>query len=280
MMTSWQIEGDYERDGAVCVRNAFTPEQVVWARDAIDANLADLSPRAKRASADGDGAFIEDFCNWNRLPAMERFIRESPGAEIAAHLTGSTTVRLYHDHVLVKEPGTKQRTPWHQDQPYYNVAGTQNASMWFPVDPVDRSATLELIAGTHRGPWYMPRTFLDEQARWFPEGSLAELPNFAADPERWKVLGWALEPGDAVFFNMLTVHGSGGVSGPNRRRVLSVRFLGDDMVHAPRRWTTSPPFEGLERELSGGAAMVHPLFPELWRTASAERRTRRHTDSG
>ena len=88
-MSRWTIEGDWDRDGAVCVRRAFTAEQVGWARDAIDENLADLSPRAKRASADSDGAFIEDFCNWTRLPAMERFIRESPGAEIAAELTGS-----------------------------------------------------------------------------------------------------------------------------------------------------------------------------------------------
>lgn len=263
-MSRWHIEGDYQRDGAVCVRGAFAAEQVEWARQAIDANLADLSPLAKRASADDDGAFIEDFCNWQRLPAMERFIRESPGAAIAAELTGSTAIRLYHDHVLVKEPGTKQRTPWHQDQPYYNVEGSQNASMWFPVDPVDRSSTLELIAGTHRGPWYMPRTFLDAQAKWFPEASLVEAPDFAADPNRWNVLGWALEPGDAVFFNMLTVHGSGGVAGTNRRRVLSVRFLGDDMVHAPRRWTTSPPFDGIEHELPAGGAMKHPLFPLLW----------------
>lgn len=270
-MSRWTIEGDYEADGAVCVRGAFTPEQVEWARDAIDENLADLSPRAKRASADGDGAFIEDFCNWSRLGAMERFIRESPGAEIAAQLTRSDSIRLYHDHVLVKEPGTKQRTPWHQDQPYYNVDGVQNASMWFPVDPVDRSATLEFIAGSHRGPWYMPRTFLDDQAKWFPDGSLAELPDFAADneanPGTWRVLGWELEVGDAVFFNMLTVHGSGGVSGGNRRRVLSVRYLGDDMVHAPRTWTTSPPFDGLDAELESGVEMDHPLFPMLWTRA-------------
>ena len=85
--------------------------------------------------------------------------------------------------------------------------------MWFPVDPVDRSATLEFVAGTNRGPWYMPRTFLDDQAKWFPDGTLAELPDFVADPHRWRVIGWELEPGDAVYFNMLTVHGSGGVSG-------------------------------------------------------------------
>jgi ectoine hydroxylase-related dioxygenase (phytanoyl-CoA dioxygenase family) len=257
------IDGDYQRDGAVCVRSAFSQTDIARATEAIEANLASLSPRAKRASPLTDGAFIEDFCNWNRIPTMERFIRESPAATIARELTGSKSIRLYHDHLLVKEPGTQQRTPWHQDQPYYNVAGSSNASMWFPVDPVPRTSTLEFIAGSHVGPWFMPRTFMDGNAKWFPEGSLAEMPVFDDDPDRWKIIGWELEPGDAVFFNMLTVHGSGGVDGPNRRRVLSVRFLGDDMVHAPRPWTTSPPFPGLIDELADGAPMDHPLFPLL-----------------
>ncbi len=267
---AWRIEGDYAADGAVCVRGAFDREHVELARQAIDDNLASLSPLAKRASGEGDGAFVEDFCNWSRLASMERFIRESPAAEIAAALMGSTTVRLFHDHVLVKEPGTQQRTPWHQDQPYYNVEGRQNTSMWFPVDPVDRASTLEFVAGSHRGPWYMPRTFLDDQAKWFPAGSLAELPDFTGDnrrePGRWRIIGWELEPGDAVFFHMLTVHGAGGVAGPHRRRVLSLRLLGDDMVHAPRRWTTSPPFDGLA-EIPAGAPMDHPHFPLLWSSA-------------
>jgi hypothetical protein len=187
---------------------------------------------------------------------------------IAGELMGATRVRLYHDHVLVKEPGTRQRTPWHQDIPYYDVDGRQNISMWCPVDPVSRASTLELVAGTHLGPWYMPRSFLDGQAKWFPDGSLAELPDIAADPDRFRIIGWELEPGDAVFFHMLTLHGSAGVEGPNRRRVLSVRFLGDDMVHAPRQWVTSPPFPGLEDELPAGAPLDHPLFPVLWEAAA------------
>lgn len=267
MGASWTVEGDFWRDGAVCVRGAFSDAEIALARAAIDENLASLSPLAKRASGTDDGAFVEDFCNWQRLPAMEQFIRTSPAARIAGELMGARCVRLYHDHVLVKEPGTRQRTPWHQDIPYYNVDGHQNISMWCPVDPVARESTLELIAGTHRGPWFMPRSFLDGQAKWFPDGALAEMPDFAADPERYPVLGWALEPGDAVFFHMLTVHGSGGVSGSNRRRVLSVRFLGDDMVHAVRPWTTSPPFPGLADELADRAPLEHPLFPVLWETA-------------
>jgi ectoine hydroxylase-related dioxygenase (phytanoyl-CoA dioxygenase family) len=245
------------------VRGAFTAGEVKLAGAAIDANMASLSDLAQRASREEDGAFVEDFCSWQRIPEMERFIRESPAARIAGELMGSETVRLYHDHVLVREPGTRQRTPWHQDQPYYNVEGHQNLSMWIPVDPVPLESTLELVAGSHLGPWYMPRSFLDEQAKWFEEGTLAELPDLATDPEQYPVLRWSLEPGDAVCFNMLTLHAAGGTN-ETRRRVLSLRFLGDDMVHAPRAWVTSPPFAGLEDELPAGAPMDHHLFPVLW----------------
>ncbi len=258
-----QVLGDFWRDGAVCVRGAFSPEQVALAAEAVDANLADLSSLAKRASGADDGAFVEDFCSWQRVPSLERFIRTSGAGRIAGELMGAHTVRLYHDHVLVKEPGTRQRTPWHQDQPYYNVDGRQNISMWCPVDPVARESTLEFVRGSHLGPWFMPRTFLDGQAKWFPDGALAELPLIEGNPEL-EVIGWELEPGDAVFFHMLTLHAAGGVSAPGRRRVLSVRFLGDDMVHVVRPWVTSPPFPGLADELADGAPLDHPLFPVLW----------------
>ncbi|MFM2070537.1 MAG: hypothetical protein RLZZ623_800 [Actinomycetota bacterium] len=262
------VEGDFWRDGAVCVRGAFSAETMALAERAVDANLADLSPNSKRASAPDDGVFVQDFCNWQRLPEIEAFIRTSGAAEIAAELLGTNELRLYHDHLLVKEPGTRQRTPWHQDLPYYNVAGRQNISMWCPVDPVARASTLEFIAGSHLGPWYMPRAFLDGQAKWFPDGSLAELPDLAADPEQFPVIGWELEPGDVIFFHMLTLHAAAGVDASRRRRVLSVRFLGDDMVHAPRPWVTSPSFPGLIDELAPGAPLNHALFPVLWsRTA-------------
>ncbi len=262
-----RVEGDYRRDGAACVRGVFTADEINLAREAIEANIASLSNLAQRASREDDGVFVEDFCSWRRIPEMERFIRESPAARIAGELMGSNAVRFYHDHVLVREPGTQQRTPWHQDQPYYNVEGRQNLSMWIPVDRVDQESTLELIAGSHLGPWYMPRSFLDEQAKWFEEGTLAELPDLAADPEKYPVLRWGLEPGDAVCFNMLTLHAAGGTN-QGRRRVLSLRFLGDDMVHAPRDWVTSPPFPGLEDELPAGAPMDHPLFPVLWEAST------------
>jgi ectoine hydroxylase-related dioxygenase (phytanoyl-CoA dioxygenase family) len=254
------IEGDFERDGAVCVRELVGPESLAQAEAAIDAVVADPSPLALRASADDDGAFFEDFCNWDRIPALEAFIRGCAGSRVAADLLATRELRLYHDHVLVKEAATVQRTPWHQDQPYYNVDGRQGVSMWLPVDPVPRESSLEIVAGSHLGPWYVPRTFLHHEAKWFPAGTLEEFPDHDGEPSG-RVLSWQLEPGDAVFFHFSAVHGAAG--SVRRRRVLSVRYLGDDMRHAPRPWRTSPPFEGLEDELAAGAPMRGPRFPSL-----------------
>jgi ectoine hydroxylase-related dioxygenase (phytanoyl-CoA dioxygenase family) len=130
------------------------------------------------------------------------------------------------------------------------------------VDPVPADGCLELVAGSHLGPWLMPRTFLHAQARWFPEGSLAELPDI--DEERFDIRRFDLRPGDAVFFDFLTVHGAPGFPYRARRRVLSLRYLAADARHAPRAWRTSPPFEGLAAELPAGAPMDHPLFPVVF----------------
>jgi ectoine hydroxylase-related dioxygenase (phytanoyl-CoA dioxygenase family) len=255
----------FRADGAVVLRQLLHPGEVELLRTGIDENLAHPSPRALVASArDDPGWFIEDFCCWQENRHYRQLIFGSALAEVGAGLMRSAAVRLYHDHMLTKEPGTRQRTPWHQDQPYYNISGRQNCSFWIPVDPVGRESTLEFVAGSHRGPWLMPRSFMDAQAKWFPQGSLADLPDIDADRNRYRVLGWELEPGDAVCFHMLTLHASGGVGPGKRRRVYSVRLIGDDIRHAPRRWKTSPDFPGLAQTLPADAPMEHALFPMLW----------------
>jgi ectoine hydroxylase-related dioxygenase (phytanoyl-CoA dioxygenase family) len=250
----------FARDGAICLKKLLSQEEIEILTGGIEANLTKLSPRAKVASrADDPGHFVEDFCNWQDNAHYQKILFESALPAVAAKLMQSKTVRLYHDHLLVKEPNTRQRTPWHQDQPYYNINGRQNVSFWIAVDPVPREQTLEFVAGSHLGPWLMPRTFMDNQAKWFAEGTLDELPKIDEARDKFPIIGWAVEPGDVVCFHMLTLHSSSGVQN-NRRRVFSARYLGDDIVHAPRQWTTSPQFEGLE-DLPAGASMEHELFP-------------------
>ena len=141
----------FARDGAVCLRGLLNADEVALLRSGIDANIAAPSPRAKVASRPDDpGFFIEDFCCWQDNDAYRRVIFDSPLAAAAGLLMQSQSVRLYHDHMLTKEPGTRQKTPWHQDQPYYNIDGRQNISFWIPVDPVRRHSTLEFVAARRR----------------------------------------------------------------------------------------------------------------------------------
>lgn len=186
----------------------------------------------------------------------------------AARLMQSEVVRIHQDHLLVKEPGTRQATLWHQDQPHHNVSSRQNRSLWIPVDPVPLASTLRFVAGSHTGTWYVPRTFRDHQARWFPEGRLTELPAIDAEPERFRQLAWALAPSHCVASHMLSLHASSGIGPGSRRRVFSARYLGDDACHIPRPWRTSPAFAGrTERLPEEGAEPDDPLFLLVWPAA-------------
>ena len=143
----------FQAEGAVVLRQLLEPREVELLASGIDENLAHPSSRAKVASErDDPGWFIEDFCCWRENRHYRQLIFGSALGEVGAALMHSAAVRLYHDHMLTKEPGTRRRTPWHQDQPYYNISGQQNCSFWIPVDPVGRESTLEFVAGSHRGP--------------------------------------------------------------------------------------------------------------------------------
>ena len=171
----------FARDGVVCVRGALDPDEVALAAEAIEARAGAAEPaRAGRQRRRRPRPVLRGLLPVDRGRRDRAARPRLPGAGDRGRLLATPQVRLYHDHVLVKEGGTAQRTPWHQDQPYYNVDG-RGVSAWIPVDPVPEAGSLELLAGSHAGPWLMPRTFLSGEAKWFPEGSLAELPDIEAD---------------------------------------------------------------------------------------------------
>jgi ectoine hydroxylase-related dioxygenase (phytanoyl-CoA dioxygenase family) len=253
----------FHRDGAIVIRGLLSDRELAGLRCGVEDNRLQPSALAIVNEDPGRaGRFLEDFRNWQRIPQYETFIRESRLGSIAGELLETQQVRLFHDHLLVKEGGTRQVTPWHQDLPYYCIEGWQAASFWIPVDPVPIESTLELLAGSHAARTaFMPRSFKDRAPMVFDEGTLPDVPEVDEHGDE-RVLRWALEPGDAICFHMLELHRASGSD--TLRRAFSVRVMGDDVRYALRPHRTSPPFPELAGVLKDGAPMDHPLFPILW----------------
>ncbi len=251
----------YARDGAVLIRGLFR-DQVDLIRQGIEANMASPGPSAAENLKPGEGGrFFDDYCNWTRIPEFSDAITESPAAAVAADLMGSDRVQIFHEHVLVKEPGTSKPTPWHQDAPYYFVDGQQSVSFWSPMDPV-RAASLRCVAGSHL--WekpVLPTRWLAETSFYADDAAYMPVPD--PDAEGMTVLEWEMEPGDAVAFHFRTLHGARGNDAASRRRAFSLRLVGDDARYGARPGPTSPPFPG--HGMSPGARLREDWFPVIFR---------------
>ena len=251
----------YQREGAVVIRGLFA-DHVALLRDGVARNMAEPGPyAAENLEAGAPGRFFDDYCNWRRIPEFETVALHSHAAEVAAALMQSRTVQMFHDHVLVKEPGTTRATPWHQDGPYYFVEGRQNVSFWSPLDPVSE-ASLRCVAGSHLWPKpVLPVRWLKEDT--FYEDSTAFIPVPDPDAEGMDIREWALEPGDAVAFHFMCLHGARGNTSTARRRAFSLRLLGDDARYTERPGRTSPPFPG--HGMIMGQRLREDWFPVIFR---------------
>ncbi len=265
MITNHEVQ-QFEREGVVAIRQILSAQEIQSLKTAvasIEDNPGPLSiPQSRKERSRG---FVEDFRRWKDQQPIEAIARNSSLPQVAALLTKSSTIRFHHDHILIRSKGNQQRTPWHQDQPYYDLNGTQTVSFWMPLDSVPVEECMEVVAGTHTGSWMMPRTFVDKEARWFPEGALQEVPDIDNDRDSFSIRSWALEPGDAICFSFLSLHAAPGSR--KGRRAVSLRYIGDNVRRAQRSWKTSPSFPELEDPVTGlqdGEELNHPLFPVVW----------------
>lgn len=253
---------DFAADGAVLIKDLFS-DWVDQIQVGIEKNMADPGPYAAENLNPGEaGRFFDDYCNWSRIPEFEEVIRHSDAGGVAAQLMQSKKVQLFHDHVLVKEPGTSKATPWHQDSPYYFVNGMQNVSFWSPMEAV-KETSLRCVAGSHL--WtkpVLPTRWLAQSNFYDNDNEFAPVPDPDSDTASFRILEWEMQPGDAVAFSFNTLHGARGNESSHRRRAFSLRLIGDDARYVSRQGPTSPPFP--EHGMIDGQRLREDWFPTIY----------------
>ena len=252
----------FTRDGAICVRNLLHHGWVDRMRRAIDRLEHEPGPFRERYNPQDPGDFISEKFLWTFDDDFRAVAFDSPAAETACRLMRATRVSIFYDHLMVKDPGAVSPTPWHQDLNYWPVEGTQVCSVWIAFDHVNRAnGAMEFVAGSHRrGNRYQPFDFRATDAVETDE--FEPLPDVNARRDDFSIVTWDLEPGDAVIFSALTLHGAAGnTTGSRRRRALSIRYAGDDARFVQRKKMIR-----LLRDpgLRAGDRLDCDLFPVVW----------------
>ena len=262
MVVNKEIINDYKDHGVALIRNIISNQWLEKLAKGIEKNFQNPSQyKCVYEEENGKEIFYDDYCNWQRIEEYKDFIFNSNIAKIAAQLMQSKRVNLFHEHILIKEPGATKRTPWHQDQPYYCVDGKDNCSLWIPLDKISKEVCPEFVRFSHT--WnkkYLPTKFFGHSYEKKDE-NLEAVPDISANRQDYDIASWELNPGDIIAFNFSIIHGAPGNSSPNRRRAFSVRFVGDDATFARRKGEVSPPFP--EVTLKHGDKMSSPSFPEI-----------------
>jgi len=252
----------YAGDGVVCLRQVFAPEWIELLRAGFARVLAEpTEARAEHGRRAGE-RFFHDANTWARVPEFRRFALESPAASIAARLMGATRLNFYGDHVFAKEPNSPQSvTPWHHDYPYLRVTGEQVCSVWVPLQRVTaESGGMRFARGSHRwGKVYRPVRFTTGE-EFGTEEFADSVPAIDADPARYPVVSFDLEPGDCTVHHGRTLHAAGG----NRtaslpRRAVSFRYAGDDARYAEHRH--QPQFTRFATGLKPGEPLGGSHYP-------------------
>tara|TARA_B100001094_G_C18155025_1_gene785910 strand:- start:274 stop:1101 length:828 start_codon:yes stop_codon:yes gene_type:complete len=259
---------EYKNNGAICVRNVFGEEDIEILRREVERVLQNPGPYGKEfGDADGARFFGEIFVTaYNSV--IKSILINSPLGEIAGHLMESDRVQFFFDHLLVKEAGATQPTPWHQDAPYFAMNGFQCCGIWIALDDVSSvNGAVQYLKGTHKGDtMYAPRSFAKGDNY---SDDLTPIPDIDSDLASYNIAEWELKPGDCTIHHVRTLHGAKGNKTPHdRRRGLATRWVGDDATFGLRSGIPDDmlqAFRDLVPELEIEQSFDHPIFPVVWK---------------
>jgi phytanoyl-CoA hydroxylase len=236
----------YEENGYLLVPGVFDAGEVEEMRDAIARILASVegtaADRNHRWSGVDETLQLKGFHDLQYHDAV--FARMVAHPRLVAVLTDliGPNVQLHHSKMLVKPPEQGAPFPMHQDQPYFPHERHSLVAASVHLDDTDEeNGCLHVVPGSHRlGPLEATG---DAHTVDYPLESGVPCPAGA---------------GDVLFFNYLTIHGSGTNRSTRTRR--NVLFQYRDPADVP-----VPNGDGVEDHVDWGMGlMVAGSNPGFW----------------
>ena len=246
----------YQRDGVVCLRNAFSP---VWVNEVAQGMELAIQKGVGRETAvniaaPGEpGFFFYDSFMWKHIDAFRRYVFDSPAPDLARRIMRSEGIVFYFDFMLVKEPGTSRGTPWHYDEAYWPINGNQACNLWLAIDHIPIETALRFLQGSHRRTDHFRSVHFDPDSNYADPPAVPSPPDWSTEPGDHQLLYAPLAPGDCLIFHNRMHHCAPGNSlKSTRRRALSTCWFGEDVTYNDKPQECDPPTRG-ENLIPGGS---------------------------
>ena len=227
-VTQAQIDS-YQENGFVVFDDFLTPDELETWREAVDeavGNRKDQKLVVEGADEDDDRwkagdsyydyVFVQRINLWKDSPAVRKLILDPRIGRMAALLSGTEGMRVWHDQALIKQPWANP-TAWHLDNPYWSFYSRNSTSIWVALDDATyQNGCLYFLGGSHKKTTYDNVGITENMAdifRVYPD--FVNLPSMAAP----------MKAGSCSFHNALLVHGAGANMTGGWRRAMTCGFM-------------------------------------------------------
>ena len=212
----------FKKDGVIFLKDKFDISWIKKLQSGIKRDIKNPSPRFKSHTIEkGVPAYLEDYWTWDLVPEFKDFVFNSPYAQIASELMSAKKINLVMDNWFLREAGSKSSTPFHHDISYFDMEGTM-CVLWLPLEATRKDEGIAWVKSSHL--WdklFLRVLFKDghkvEGNECTIDGKKYELPpDVLGNKDKYEFLQWDFELGDAVIFDMRSLHGTLSSSIPNK----------------------------------------------------------------
>ena len=168
------------------------------------------------------GKVFDQLLNlWQTDEGVKRLMLDEKIGKMAAQLSGSEGIRIWHDQALFKRPWANP-TSWHLDTPFWSFSDRRALSIWVALD----DATLEngclfFIPGS-----YKQTTFENAGIGKNMDSMFEVYPQFV----KVNSVAVPMKAGSCSFHNGLTIHGANANMTSGYRRAMTCAYMPDGNV--------------------------------------------------
>ena len=230
-LTDEQIQ-KYREDGFIVIENFLTPDELEHWRAVVTEAVRERhgikipGKDIKTGEADGINEDSDYFAKvfdqllnlWQTNSKAKKLMTDERIGKMAAQLSGSDGIRIWHDQALIKRPWANP-TAWHLDTPFWSFSDKRALSIWVALDDATlENGCLYFIPGSHKITNFDKITIgrnMDGLFDIYPQ--LKNMRSVAVP----------MKAGSCSFHNGLTVHGANANMTNGFRRAMTCNYMPD-----------------------------------------------------